>query len=69
MYFFLICLIVILAELAMKDSDNLNMRMKLAQLSLAAKDSAAAFWQSMLISWLPMLLVFLALPLASLLFW
>jgi predicted Zn-dependent protease len=37
----------ILAELAMKDSDNLNMRKKLAQLSLAAKDSAAAFrWAS-----------------------
>lgn len=37
----------ILAELALKDSDNLNMRKKLAQLSLTAKDSAAAFrWAS-----------------------
>lgn len=37
----------ILAELAAKDSDNLNMRKKLAQLSLAAKDSAAAYrWAS-----------------------
>lgn len=37
----------ILAELASKDSDNLNMRKKLAQLSLAAKDPATAFrWAS-----------------------
>ncbi len=37
----------ILTELAAKDSDNLNLRKKLAQLSLAAKDSASAFrWAS-----------------------